>query len=42
MASLSGAEREYNQPLGGDVPANKSIAGRRKDDAEEDEQLETC
>ncbi len=26
MASLSGAEREYNLPLGGDVPGNKSIA----------------
>ncbi len=26
MASLSGAEREYSLPLGGDVPGNKSIA----------------
>ena len=26
IASLSGAEREYRCPLGGNVPGNKSIA----------------
>ncbi len=26
MASLSGAESEYNMPLGGDIPGTRSIA----------------